>query len=143
MGLLMPSKKILEAIGFNEASHCRWTEIPTKGFTRYAIWEGATSHLMGYIHSINEFYGVWMELAFSTDFLHNNHCLLVKECLKNTWMHGSRVPREGDEIAVNGTPYSHGIFFGSKGLCSGFQDKGGYFKDPDIKKWYEEETSKL
>ena len=55
---------------------------------------------------------------------------LLFDGMQNASKHGCQ--EEGSKT------YSYGAFFGSSGICIGFQDEGGYFRRPEIKKIFEE-----
>ncbi|MDD5192956.1 MAG: hypothetical protein PHF67_00040 [Candidatus Nanoarchaeia archaeon] len=134
--LLVPSSRTLELIGWDENSFCKWTEIQVDGFSPVARELGFISHVAGYVLGLPEFYSTVHRIILNEQFMKRHHFDLVNDALRNALEHGSV------ETGKN-TPYCHGVFFGSKGICNGFQDQGGYYKRPEIKRIFEAKNWRL
>jgi len=120
MDLFMPSKKILEAICWDESAQRQYAIFPAKSGEAVLV-----SHLNGVRMQVEWLYRHWFKVDF--DKINGNKMLVPWEALHNSWVHGSK----------NGEPFTYGFFVAKKGVCHGFQDGGGYFKSEKIKHQFE------
>jgi len=117
----MPNDEILEEIGWNK-----------KSASKHAVFQTDTPRLKEYLPN-------YVDKAVDdiAAFYRNSHNIVnmnvgkmedvVWEALKNCWLHGPN----------HNSPFTYGVFMGSKAICHGFKDMGDYFKRPEIKEQFE------
>ena len=132
--LLLPSQRVLDAIGWDSSSHYHWTEFAVKGFDEHSSEFGCySSYILGYIGTLREFYNINWGIIFTERFARRHHFDVVSDGLANCREHGC--------LENNSPSFFHGVFFGPLGICSGFKDSGGYFKRQEsfwcscLKRW--------
>jgi len=126
MDLFMPSKKVLETLGWDDSSYRRYNIFPPETSNE--------SELVSYVNGLATEVSMAYQLIFNIEEdnqrineIYNNFILTAFEALKNACVHGSKGRH----------PFIHGVFLGREGICSGFQDQGGFFKRPDVKHRFE------
>lgn len=132
--MFMPSKEILETIGWYESSE-KYDEVIN--MRKYTVFPGDThelslaTHLEQFHKPLRGFYhgahGINTE-----DLREEMHKATVTlwETLQNAKFHGSK----------EGRHFIHGMFVAKNGLCNGVYDQGGYFRRPEIKQQFENRT---
>lgn len=117
----MPQKKVLELIFWDDLGHCQYTTFPGN----------VNDNVLGiYLETqevfLKQFYKTKFERELEDSFLKKNFAVGL-EALKNAKYHGSGCL----------TLFSHGIFLGQEGICNGFQDRGKFLRQDDVKKTLE------
>lgn len=132
MDLLVPSKRILEAICWDpKLSLSQQTTFPPNDNQDFAE-EGMVAYQLGIAEQIKSYYSrvltLMKGLPIKWEVVNLQEvCILMHDALKNARSHGSR----------NIHPYTHALFLAPEGICHGFQDAGDYFKREDVKRKWE------
>jgi len=117
----MPNDEILEEIGWNKQSSSKHTVFST-------AMPKLKEYLPDYVDSALDEIAIFYKNQFNFPDINTGKIgNVVWESLKNCWLHGPD----------HNSPFSYGVFMGSKAICHGFKDLGDYFKRPEIKEQFE------
>jgi hypothetical protein len=120
MELFMPGKRILEAICWDDSAQRQYVTFPANAGEVILV-----SYLDNVRMQVEWLYRHWFKVEF--DKINGQKILVPWEALHNSWVHGSK----------DGNPFTYGFFAAKKGVCHGFKDGGGYFKNKKVKLVYE------
>lgn len=136
---LLPSKKLLEEIGFEENDFSYLVRLfsPEKKFKDPLAFsenffqtsedpDFMSSYFDGYLETVRNYY---RNIFQKDDSKFKNFCRKLyadSEALNNAHRHNKR-----------NSNFFYQVIFGKKGICSGLNNEADYFKNAEIKRLYE------